>query len=113
MHLHCALCFIPFNLIFSMTIPRKRNSLTFEPTPRAEVVSTGKILTTMLLHVSFPLIWYAPCPYSDKNEFWFPPHPLSLPRGPDPDLRTKIPLIYFVSAVRLSECKMLVRNIDN
>ena len=50
-------------------------------------VSTGKISATMLLYLWFHLIWW-PCSESWILTFW--PHPLSLPRGSHPGLRSKI-----------------------
>ena len=46
----------------------------FDPTPRVEGVSVGKIFATMLLPPSSALIWYATWLLSEKYIFW--PHPL-------------------------------------
>ena len=55
----CMVLYAPFNLICNMTTFRK-NVLTFRTHPMG--VSTGKIFATILLHASFPLIWYATWP---------------------------------------------------
>ena len=56
-----AACVIHFNLICIMTMFWKRWILTVWPKG-----SAGKISTTKLLHASFPLIWYATWPNSEK-----------------------------------------------
>ena len=62
--LHCVLCYIPDNLTCNMTTFRKK--WPFDPTPGIKGVCKGKIFSK-LLYASFPLIWYATSPYSEKK----------------------------------------------
>ena len=52
--------------------------------------SAGKIFATTLLHLWFPLIWYATWPCSKKWILTFWSHHLSPPRGSGTGLRSKI-----------------------
>ena len=68
-----------FPLIWYATLLLSEKDIVwpFDPTPRVEGVSVGKIFATMLLPASSALIWYATWLLSEKRyslTFW--PHPL-------------------------------------
>ena len=48
---------------------KRKENWTFDPTPGVKGVCKDKILASMLLYASFPLIWYATWPYSEKVDF--------------------------------------------
>ena len=73
--------FLSFDLQHDYFQKRKKLYWLFDPTPGVEGGSMGKIFATILLYVSFPLIWYATSPYSEKVEFRPPPHLLKQPKG--------------------------------
>ena len=99
--LHVAAFVIPFNIIWYTTCHVLKSwMLTFWPHPR--VGSMGKIFASMLMHASFPLIWYAVWPYSEKAEFWPLPHP----GGHANAFKLKSRLICFISIALLSACEI-------
>ena len=53
MCMHGVLCSIPFNLINSMTTFRKKNVLSFDPTPGIECVCKDRICACMVLYAPF------------------------------------------------------------
>ena len=76
MCLHGALCSIPINLICNMTTFRKK-IVDLWPCSRGRGCVKGQAMCLHLLHLSFPLIWYATWPCSAKVQFW----PLDHTRG--------------------------------
>ena len=120
---------IPFNLIYNMTIFWRRWILTFWPHPQCRGVggSAGKIFATMLLHVSFSLVWYATWPYSvchnSKFKSWLrlnfdlltpsprtsAPSPKSTQGGQTQAFNLKSLLICFVFIVPLFACEISVK----
>ena len=106
---HVAAFLIPFNLICNMTMFGKGWILTVWPHPRVRG-SADKIFATMLLHVLFPLIWYATWPCSEKVEFWpFEPTPYVNPGGRRQAFYRKSRLICFIFIVPLSVCEISVK----
>ena len=89
---------------------QKKMFWPFDFTPRVKGLSAGKICAAILLHVSFPLIWYAAWPYCEKSLILASVPPLSPPKS----FKLKSSLIFFISTgIPVSACKITVKNIDN
>ena len=75
---HVAAFVILFSLTCNMIIFWKKSLiLTFWPQKQGQWVgegSVGKVVATMLLHLWFPLIWYATWPWSEKIKLTYWPH---------------------------------------
>ena len=67
MYLHCALCSNPVNLI---KLKKELNFDLLTPPHGSGEWAAGIIVATNLLHLWYPLIWYATWPCSEKVEFW-------------------------------------------
>ena len=76
MNLYGVLCSFPFNLIRNMTTFRKKNCLTFDPTPGFEGVCNDRICAYMVLCVPFPLnLICNMTTFRKKNVLTFDPTP--------------------------------------
>ena len=71
MCVHGAVCSIPISLInYAIWILSEKTCFDLYPTPGVEGAWKDRLSDCMLLHSSFPLIWYAIWPCSEKDEFW-------------------------------------------
>ena len=66
-----AWCSTLYSLKFDMQHDYFQKNIIFWPLDPTEGVREGKIFSSIMLYVSFPLIWYATWPYSDKIYFWY------------------------------------------
>ena len=122
--LHVAAFVIPLNLIFNTVMFWKSWILAFWPIPGSTEGVYAKIVATILIHASFPLIRYATGPYSEKDDFWFLPHircwaetKLQLFQSWGVPSASNYNLVWYVSyllsIVPLSACEISVKAIDN